>query len=31
MEGQWFVIQVMSGQEKKVKKNLEENRSAAGM
>lgn len=31
MEGQWFVIQVMSGQEKKVKKNLEENRSASGM
>lgn len=31
MEGQWFVIQVMSGQEKKVKKNLEENRSAASM
>jgi len=31
MEGQWFVIQVMSGQEKKVKKNLEEKRSAAGM
>lgn len=31
MEDQWFVIQVMSGQEKKVKKNLEESRSAAGM
>lgn len=31
MDGQWFVIQVMSGQEKKVKKNLEENRSAASM
>ncbi|QVL56673.1 MAG: transcription termination/antitermination protein NusG [Simkaniaceae bacterium] len=31
MEGQWFVIQVMSGQEKKVKKNLEENRVATGM
>lgn len=31
MEGQWFVIQVMSGQEKKVKKNLEENRLATGM
>lgn len=31
MEGQWFVIQVMSGQEKKVKKNLEENRNATGM
>lgn len=31
MEGQWFVIQVMSGQEKKVKKNLEENRAATGM
>lgn len=30
-EGQWFVIQVMSGQEKKVKKNLEENRASAGM
>lgn len=31
MEGQWFVIQVMSGQEKKVKKNLEENLAASGM
>ncbi|MCP5504264.1 MAG: transcription termination/antitermination protein NusG [Chlamydiales bacterium] len=31
MEGQWFVIQVMSGQEKKVKKNLEENRVSTGM
>ena len=31
MEGQWFVIQVMSGQEKKVKKNLEENRAKMGM
>ncbi len=31
MEGQWFVIQVMSGQEKKVKKTLEENRAATGM
>ncbi len=31
MEGQWFVIQVMSGQEKKVKKNLEENRASTGM
>ena len=31
MESQWFVIQVMSGQEKKVKKNLEENRASTGM
>lgn len=31
MEGQWFVIQVMSGQENKVKKNLEENRASSGM
>lgn len=31
MEGQWFVIQVMSGQEKKVKKHLEENRASSGM
>ncbi|NGX50579.1 MAG: hypothetical protein K1060chlam2_00425 [Chlamydiae bacterium] len=32
MEGQhWYVIQVMSGQEKKVKRNIEENREAAGM
>ncbi|MDN3509406.1 MAG: transcription termination/antitermination protein NusG [Candidatus Neptunochlamydia sp.] len=31
MEGQWFVIQVMSGQEKKVKKNLEENHTPTGM
>lgn len=31
MEGKWFIIQVMSGQEKKVKKSLEENRAAAGM
>ncbi|MCB1106708.1 MAG: transcription termination/antitermination protein NusG [Chlamydiia bacterium] len=31
MEGQWFVIQVMSGQEKKVKKNIEENRESSGM
>ncbi|MDJ0651614.1 MAG: transcription termination/antitermination protein NusG [Simkaniaceae bacterium] len=31
MEGQWFVIQVISGQEKKVKKNLEDNRASAGM
>jgi len=27
----WYVLQVMSGQEKKVKKNLEENREASGM
>ncbi|MCK4934504.1 MAG: transcription termination/antitermination protein NusG [Simkaniaceae bacterium] len=27
----WYVLQVMSGQEKKVKKNLEENREANGM
>ena len=27
----WYVIQVMSAQEKKVKKTLEENREAAGM
>lgn len=31
MEEQWFVIQVISGQEKKVKKNLEENRAASHM
>ena len=31
MEDQWFVIQVISGQEKKIKKNLEENRMAKGM
>jgi len=32
MEGhRWYVIQVMSGQEKKVKRNIEENRQAAGM
>ncbi len=31
MEGQWFVIQVMSGQENKVKRNLEENRATTGM
>lgn len=27
----WYVLQVMSGQEKKVKKNLEENQEASGM
>lgn len=31
MESCWYVIQVMSGQEKKVKKNLEENRQAKNM
>ncbi|MEM8728140.1 MAG: transcription termination/antitermination protein NusG [Chlamydiota bacterium] len=31
MEDQWFVIQVVSGQERKVKKNLEENRASTGM
>ena len=32
MEGhQWYVIQVMSGQEKKVKHSIEESRQAAGM
>ncbi|MEM7174707.1 MAG: transcription termination/antitermination protein NusG [Chlamydiota bacterium] len=31
MESKWYVVQVMSGQEKKVKKNLEENRAAKGM
>lgn len=31
MESHWYVIQVMSGQEKKVKKKLEENRSAKEM
>lgn len=31
MESKWYVIQVMSGQEKKVKKNLEENRLSKGM
>jgi len=31
MDSHWYVIQVMSGQEKKVKKNLEENRVAKGM
>lgn len=30
MEG-WYVIQVMSGQEKKVKKNIEEHRESRGM
>jgi transcription termination/antitermination protein NusG len=30
-EGKWYVVQVMSSQEKKVKKTLEENRAAAGM
>ena len=31
MESQWFVIQIMSGQEKKVEKNLRENRTLTGM
>jgi len=31
MESRWYVIQVMSGQEKKVKKTLEENRLSKGM
>ncbi|MBI3211618.1 MAG: transcription termination/antitermination protein NusG, partial [Simkania negevensis] len=31
MTTSWYVIQVMSGQEKKVKKTLEENREAKGM
>ena len=31
MEGQWFVVQVLSGQEKKVKKTLEENLASCGM
>lgn len=31
MDSHWYVIQVMSGHEKKVKKNLEENRAAKGM
>ncbi len=31
MESHWYVIQVMSGQEKKVKRNLEENRATKGM
>ncbi len=31
MNSKWYVIQVMSGQEKKVKKALEENRVAKGM
>lgn len=31
MENKWYVIQVMSGQEKKVKRNLEENSAARGM
>lgn len=30
-EGKWYVIQVMSGQEKKVKKAIEENKESAGM
>lgn len=30
-EAKWYVVQVMSSQEKKVKKTLEENRAAAGM
>lgn len=29
--GNWFVIQVMSGHEKKVKKAIEDNRAASGM
>lgn len=31
MDSHWYVIQVMSGQEKKVKKTLEENRVTRGM
>lgn len=31
MDSHWYVIQVMSGHEKKVKRNLEENRAAKGM
>ena len=31
MKSHWYVIQVMSGQEKKVKKSLEENRASKGM
>ena len=31
MAGNWFVVQVLSGQEKKVKKAILENRSAAGV
>ena len=32
MEGhKWYVIQVMSSQEKKAKRNIEESRSVAGM
>ncbi|MCY3974200.1 MAG: transcription termination/antitermination protein NusG [Simkaniaceae bacterium] len=31
MESRWYVIRVMSGQEKKVKKTLEENRHVKGM
>ena len=31
MESSWYVIQVMSGHEKKVKKNLEDNRQAKQM
>ena len=27
----WYVIQVVSGQEKKIKKSLEEKRSSSGM
>jgi transcription termination/antitermination protein NusG len=30
-ESKWYVVQVMSSQEKKIKKTLEENRAAAGM
>jgi len=29
--GDWYVVQVMSGQEKKAKRNLEENKESAGM
>lgn len=31
MEGKWYVIQLMSGQEKKVKKSIEESCQATGM
>lgn len=31
MQHKWYVVQVVSGQEKKVKKTLEENREAKGM
>lgn len=31
MESRWYVVQVISGQEKKVKKNIEDNRVSKGM